>query len=155
MSASQLSSLLRLVLLTADVVLIGVFAVVGAAADGAVLLEAGALGRDARTSSGLEDLFGEDLGGDGRETGDATLEVVSAVILVSARFLKQRWRGMRQCGDVLPIAPHVTLLKIAIPESYLAGVACVWVGRGRVLECGRWLRGSITAAIDGGHDLFS
>lgn len=55
--------------------------------------------------------------------------------------------------DVLPITPHVALLKVAVPEGYLAGVAGVWVGSSRVLGRGRGLGGSSTAAIDGRHDL--
>lgn len=74
-----MGSLLLLVLLAANVVLIRVLAVVCAVADGALLLKTGTLGLDAGAGSGLEDLLGEDFGGDGRKTSDATLKVVSAI----------------------------------------------------------------------------
>lgn len=48
-------------------------------ADGTFLLKTGALGLDAGTGSGLKDLLGENFGGDWGQTGDATLEIVSAV----------------------------------------------------------------------------
>lgn len=74
-----MSSLFGLVLLTADMVLVRVLAVVSTVADGTLLLKTGALGLDAGTGSGLENLLGENFGGDRRQTGDATLEIVSAV----------------------------------------------------------------------------
>lgn len=68
-------------LLTADMVLVRVLTIISAVADGTLLLETGALGLDAGTGSGLENLLRENFGGDRRQTGDATLEIVSTVVI--------------------------------------------------------------------------
>lgn len=47
--------------------------------------------------------------------------------------------------DLLPVAPHVALLQVAITEGNLAGVACVWVSRRGILHRG------IAAATDSRH----
>lgn len=66
-------------LLASDVVLVRVLTKVGLVADTAFCLKTGSFGLRGGGSSSLEDLFCEDLGGDGRKSRNAALEVISAV----------------------------------------------------------------------------
>jgi hypothetical protein len=71
----------------------------------------------------LQDLFREDICGDGRKRGNSSLEVVAAVVLRSVHINNT---GLEQLYS-LPVALHVCLLEIDIAVGNLAGVACVWV----------------------------
>lgn len=68
-------------------ILVGIFAEIGACANGTRLFVRGLVGRGGGRGLGLEDLFGESFGGDGREGGNTTLQVVSAA--TSAQITKE------------------------------------------------------------------
>lgn len=111
-------------LLTTNVILVRIFAVVGALANTALFLEASALCLGGGGRSGLKNFLGEDFRGDRGKRGYSALEVVSA-IACQLGILFSRDRK----GNSLPVASHVALLQVAVPEGDLAGVAGVWVRR--------------------------
>jgi hypothetical protein len=121
---------LGLVLSASNVIPVRVLAEVGALADVAHLLETGTVGLGAGGGTSLQNLLGEDLGGDGRQRGDAALQVVATGERRGVRLSAGPEEG-RNSFYLLPIALHMTLLGFGKAESHLTGIARVLV-RGSV-----------------------
>lgn len=130
-----------LVLLAQQVVSVGIFAVVRLSARLTGTLKQRLVGFGGGVGTGLEDFFGEDFGGDGRQRGNSSLQVIPARCRVSNGMKQQRWMLKQPASPEsgshsLPVTLHVSLLEIDIAIGDLARVARVWVRtRGR-LPCG-------------------
>lgn len=108
-------------LLAADVILVGVLAIVCPLTSRAILLEGrfGCSGSSGRL--GIYDLFGEDLGGYRWEGSNSSLQIVTTKILSEPLFC-QKFRM-----NVLPVATHMPTLQLTASERHLAGVARIRV----------------------------
>lgn len=111
----------HLVVLAADVVLVRVLAEVGLGASFAGHLKASLVCLRGNLSAGLENLFGEDLGGDGREGSDTALEVIATRGQGQSSAKIEIMKVVR--NNILPVTAHMALLQVDVAESDLTGVA--------------------------------
>lgn len=127
--------LVLLVFLAQQVIPVGVFAVICLATRFTGTFKHGLVSFGSGVGTSLEDLFGEDFGGDGRQRGNSSLQVISAKIVMS-ETQKQDNRSSNSRGlpppaspelksHSLPVTLHVSLLKIDIAVGDLTRVARV------------------------------